>query len=139
MKKSGFTLVELLAAIVIVAVIVAIAIPSSLMISRRVRKNMFCKKIAMIEQSAVLYGQDNFDLVSAAGSNGAVIKVSDLVISGYLKKDKKDAQVGNGAVIDPRNNNSLDAYQIKLYINNNISKNRVRAVCIENDCNNLCE
>ena len=138
MKKNGFTLVELLAVIVVLSIIVGIAIPISLTVSRNIKKNMFCKKIKMIEEAAINYGQDNYSLINS-GSEGTVIRISDLVLNGYLKKDVKDANVGSGAIISPIDNKSLDNFQIKLYINNNISKNRIRAVCIENDCNNLCD
>ena len=137
-NKQGFTLIELLAVIVVLSIIVGIAIPTVLAVSKRIKKNMFCKKIQMIEEAAVNYGQDNYPLISSS-SQGITIKISELVINGYLKKDVKDATVGRGAVIDPRNSASLDNYRIKIYMNNNISKNRVRATCIENDCNNLCD
>ena len=137
-NKQGFTLIELLSVIVVLSVIVGIAIPTVLVVSKRIKKNMFCNKIQMIEEAAVNYGQDNYSLISSS-SQGLTIKISDLVINGYLKKDVKDATVGQGAVIDPRNNASLDNYQIKIYMNNNISKNRVYATCIEDDCNNLCD
>ena len=137
-KKNGFTLVELLAVIVILAIIIAIAVPASIAISNRIKKNMFCKKIAMIEQSATLYGQDNFNTVLGKGSSGLNVKVQDLVLNGYLKKDVKEANVGEGAVVNPMDGSSIDNYRIKLIVNNSVSKNRIKATCIENKCNNLC-
>ena len=76
-------------------------------------------------------------LLSALSSS--VITLAGLVNNGYLKKDVKDAQIGQGAVINPMNNKSMDNYSIKVYINNNISKNRVRATCTTALCTSTCE
>ena len=137
-KRNGFTLIELLAVIVVLSIIVGIAIPTTLAISKNVKKNMFCKKIKLIEEAAVNYGQDNYSLISASTS-GKTIKISDLVINGYLKKDVKDAQIGQGAIINPMNNKSMDNYSIKIYINNAVSKNRVRSTCTTALCTSTCE
>ena len=137
-KKNGFTLVELLAVIVVLAIIIGIAIPASMLISNRTKKKMFCKKITMLEQTAVLYGQDNFNMILNAGTEGVSVRVDDLVLNGYLKKDVKEAELGDGTIINPMDSSSMDDYQIKIYINNNISKNRVRATCIDERCN-ICE
>ncbi len=59
MKNSkGFTLVELLAVIVILAILITIAVPSTIGISNKLKENMFCKKIDSIEVAAKLYGED---------------------------------------------------------------------------------
>ena len=137
-KHNGFTLIELLAVIVVLSIIVGIAVPTTIAISKNVKKNMFCKKIKLIEEAAVSYGQDNYSLISAS-TNGKTIKVSDLVISGYLKKDVKDAQIGQGAIVNPMTNKSMDNFNIKIYINNDISKNRVRATCTTSLCTSTCE
>ena len=57
MNNKGFTLIELLGVIVVLAVIMAIAVPSITGINNNIKKNMLNKKIELIEEAALLYGQ----------------------------------------------------------------------------------
>ncbi|MBO4245127.1 MAG: prepilin-type N-terminal cleavage/methylation domain-containing protein [Bacilli bacterium] len=138
MNNKGFTLVEVLATVAILGILIGLTVPASIAIGNRIKTNMYCKKITMLEKSAVLYGQDNYDLVYSKGTTGLTIKVSDLVINGYLKKDNKDLEVGKGAIVNPKTSGSLDNYRIRLKVDNVNTKNRVTATCIESDCTNLC-
>ena len=58
MGKRGFTLVELLIVIVVLGLIMGLAVPSILAVNNSIKENMLDKKIAIIEEAAILLGQD---------------------------------------------------------------------------------
>ena len=62
-KNKGFTLVELLAVIVITAIIITVAVPSVLTFSENQKKNLYCSKVDTIKKAAQLYGEDNYDSI----------------------------------------------------------------------------
>lgn len=117
-NKKGFTLVELLAVIVILALLVAIAVPSTISISNRLKKNMYCSKIDSIENAAQLYGEDHRDsFTKDFEQEGEIYKskeisVKDLVDSGDLRKDQKEEPY----VVDPRDKKSDALYQMKFVV-----------------------
>lgn len=59
MKKNGFTLVEIAAVIVILGLLMAIAVPSALRISKSVKEKAYETKISLIKEAAKNYGQSN--------------------------------------------------------------------------------
>jgi len=62
-NQKGFTLVELLAVIVLLALIAGIAIPSALTISKKVKEKTYSTKIDLIESAADNYAISNISLV----------------------------------------------------------------------------
>lgn len=62
-KKNGFTLVELLAVIVLIALLAVIAVPSALNLSKKVKNKTYESKIEIMEENAVNYGQSNLSSV----------------------------------------------------------------------------
>lgn len=120
-KKKGFTLVELLAVIVILAILALIAVPNVSSLVRKSKTNMFCKKVESIEAAAKYYAQDYLsDLTTTDGTIVAnKIPLRLLVEKGYLKKDKEKCTIGVDCVTDPRDNSSLDNNYIDIYSENN--------------------
>lgn len=120
-KNKGFTLVELLAVIVILAIVSLVAVPSINGLLRKSRTNMFCKKVESIEAAAKYYAQDNLsDLASDSKMVIAnKIPIRLLVEKGYLKKDSDNCTVGSNCVTDPRDKSSLDNNYIDIYSENN--------------------
>lgn len=82
-NKKGFTLVELLAVIVILGVLTAIAVPSVLGISKKIKTDMYESKIKTIEVAAELWADDHkSDCLSQINT----LQVGQL-IPDYLKAD----------------------------------------------------
>jgi prepilin-type N-terminal cleavage/methylation domain-containing protein len=115
MKNKGFTLVELLAVIVIMGIILLVAVPSVFGISKTVKDNMFCTKVHNLESAAKLYGndyQDDFD------DRGYIkVDVKTIIDNNLYKKEIDDCVLGNddnGCVIDPRDDSVMDNNTITI-------------------------
>jgi type IV pilus assembly protein PilA len=80
MNKKGFTLVELLATIVIMGIIIAIAVPSYIHITQSTKEKAYESKKEYIEAKAISYASEN-DL------DPATITVADLINAGYIEAD----------------------------------------------------
>ena len=104
MNKKGFTLVELLGVVVILAIIIGIASAGAITISNRSRQKMYESKVEMILKAAILYYQDKKNEL-----NKETVKVSDLLGQGYLKKDDSD-----GNALNPLDGSSLNKCEIKV-------------------------
>ena len=63
MKNKGFTLVEILAVIVVIGLILILTIPNILKISKQTKLKAYDTKSDLIEQAAVYYGMDNKSLI----------------------------------------------------------------------------
>ena len=138
-KKNGFTLVELIAVIVILGLLITFAVPSVLSVSEKMKADMFCTKIENIEDAANLYGDDKFndlksineagitvDMLESASeseledyvANQYVLKVTltELIRSNKLNTDKDEAPY----IVDPRDENvGLDDTYVLVFKRNN--------------------
>lgn len=63
MKRNGFTLVEVLAVIVVIGLILVITIPNITKISKQTKMKAYDTKVDLIEHAAVLYGLENKSLI----------------------------------------------------------------------------
>lgn len=66
MKKNGFTLVELLAVIIILTLVITIAFVSVTRIREESLKKVVETKVEQIEQAAILYGQENPNVIKTS-------------------------------------------------------------------------
>ncbi|MBE6161469.1 MAG: prepilin-type N-terminal cleavage/methylation domain-containing protein [Firmicutes bacterium] len=107
--KNGFTLVELLAVIVVLAIIISIAVPASISISNRAKEKMYKTKVEMIENAGKLYAQDN---PSSVTNDTCEIRVKNLIEDGYLKADE------DKKVLNPKDKSSMNDECINLYKKN---------------------
>ena len=121
-NKKGFTLLEIIAVIVILALLSLLAGVSINAVSDRVKTKSFCTKIQTIEAGAMQYGDDKKSSLFTNSqpnvpgcrvsdkSKEACVSVNTLITEGYLKND-----IGTNDIVDPRNKNSLMNKTIKLY------------------------
>ncbi len=137
--KKGFTLVELLGAIVILAVLMLVVTPAVLSIARKNKENMYCGKIKTAIKAAQLYGEENFKYIddtiegdesklmednTICNIGGKIINhcqittISNLADKGYLKLEKVGKSSVETEFLDPRNFTSMLNDQIAIYIVN---------------------
>lgn len=73
--KKGFTLVELLAVIAVLSVIMSVALFSVVRVRNNSLEKIVETKIDLIEQAAILYGQENPNELNNKQDNGCTNKV----------------------------------------------------------------
>jgi len=98
-NKKGFTLVELLVVICILAILMAIAVPGILKISGRMKERGLNSKLEAIEEAAVIYVQENSNQIkkelqkksgiSDCKSNSSICKCNPTNYQGKVSQDCK--------------------------------------------------
>lgn len=123
-NKKGFTLVELLVVITLIGLLIAIAVPSGLAISRKIKQKMLDTKIEQIESAAIVWGQQNISqLKNSCYNNGNLISkcltksISDLLAENALEPDGTDA-TNVEYLKNPANDKNLNNCKIQIYIKN---------------------
>jgi len=98
-KKKGFTLTELIAVIVIIALLALISIPAYNSMRKKTLEAQYKNVVSLIETAAEKY----------ASTNGkSLINVQELIDAGLLETD--DAK----NILDPRDNSKLNCYLIEI-------------------------
>ena len=102
--NRGFTLVEMLAVMVIMALLLIFAVPAYTAIYTSIRRDNLGGKITEIEAAALEYGEKIKDDIKNANNQCIDITVSDLIEDGYItSEDDVDA-----VIYDPTDNSPLD-------------------------------
>jgi len=98
MKKDGFTLVELLATIVLISLLLGLGIPGVMKISKNMKTRSFNTKISLIEKSGELWGQDNKSLlqnetceIDSKTVNCYKITIKELIENDYLDSEDRNS------------------------------------------------
>ena len=105
MNKKGFTLMELLCVIALLAIITTIASVSVINLANTSKENLYCAKLELISFAAKTYAVGyEYELNNSTtyydGYKSLTITVNDLVTSGTLSPDKDDT------VLNPLDNTS---------------------------------
>ena len=124
MSNKGFTLVELLAVLVILSLLITIAVPSVNRILLSINESMYCEKVSNIESAAKMYAEDNYmDKISI--TEKVIVEsvtLGTLVDKSYLKKDEETCVIGddsNPCLLDPRDKSGMDNLTFRIYTKNN--------------------
>lgn len=120
-NKNGFTLVEIIAVIVILITISLMAVPAVLKTIKRNKEVAYDAKVEIILKQAKQYALDNENFLfdSTKKYIGKVcnnITVKQLLDAGYLKEIASDGTSGTH-VVDPSTNEYMDDSNIIVYIN----------------------
>ena len=99
MNKKGFTLVELLAVIVILSLLAIITSTVIFKLIKTSREDLYNDQIKLIEKAAEKWTVDNTDLVGYTVPY--CLSIDNLLKSGHIKKD---------TLTDPRDESSIDGY-----------------------------
>lgn len=128
MNKKGFTFIEILAVIVLIALITVIAVPSIKLADKKIQtKNLQTKK-DLIKIAAETYGDDNKEVLLYQSTStytdpsnnisypSITVTVGDLLNNGYLSKDK-DSKTDD--IKNPVTKASLLSSTVTIYYKNN--------------------
>ena len=128
-NKKGYTLVELLVVITLIGLLVVIAVPSGIAISKKVKQKMLDSKIELIESGAIVWGQQNKSEIKN-GSN--CINNTGTEITSCVKKDISEMLNEENALEEdyieestskkhlknPVTEESMNACSVEIYIKN---------------------
>ncbi len=120
--KKGFTLVELLAVIIILGLLTIIAIPSIIGILNNEKENISDSMKNIIINASSLYIEDNSGVYPKVNNNVYCIKLESLVNDNRLSKPLKD----------PVTNKEIDLNKyIKVSIINDLYNYDIVDICTE--------
>lgn len=104
-NKKGFTLTEILVVIAIIGIIILIAIPSILYISKNTKIRQLNSKKEALLSAAEVYGKNNIS--EFGGSDILRIQVRNLIYYGYATKEENCDEL-IGCIMNPVNNSSMN-------------------------------
>ncbi|MCM1052773.1 MAG: prepilin-type N-terminal cleavage/methylation domain-containing protein [Ruminococcus sp.] len=128
-NKKGFTLVEMLAVVAILAVVTTFAASSAVSVTRKGKESLYCTKLDIIRNEARSFGLNlekelNNSNEYYNGYKSLTITVDDLVKNGNLSPDKDDY------VLNPVDNSYINDLKIIIYLkNNNIAAYIASDIC----------
>lgn len=137
-EKCGFTLIELIGVITILALLLVILIPTIRNLGDNSKVSLRDSKISTLETAAEQYGNEKInDLIACQGSSDAkeleekcTTDARELITNGYLEADDKDNNL-----IDPKTNKAFGGKVLMCY---NPQKVSVYASYVE-DGNYSCD
>lgn len=110
--KKGFTIVELLAAIAIMALIIIISVPAYEGISKTIKEQNLNSKLSMIERATESYvNKYHKDKVYDNGAKTICYTIEFLISKNVVSPDNKDET----GITDPLNGGDLEGYLVANY------------------------
>ena len=104
--NKGFTLIEVLASVIIIGLILVITIPSYMYVYNTVKDTNYRNKVNVIKQRAVDYGETVKDEIQALSRKNKCqdVLISDLIKKGYIKSD----YTNKDALTNPKSNQEFE-------------------------------
>ncbi len=96
MNKKGFTLIEVIAVIVIIGIIALITVPAVESLINNSKTSLYESQVKMLESAAKKWGLDNVDKLPVEEGKTYCVGAEDL--KGYLE----------GTVTDPKTNEEMN-------------------------------
>lgn len=120
MNKKGFTLVELLAVLVLISLLMGLAIPGINRISNNMKKKSYNQKIKLVESAAELWGQDNKTRLQTTSCNidGNNVPCYKIEIEKLLSENYLDSDNNSGNYINPKNDKDMKNCKVFVYKQN---------------------
>lgn len=110
-EKRAFTLIELLAVIVIIGVIALIAVPVVNNMIRQSREKAYQEQVNRLIDKTKEWATENTDLLPNDEVDTTFLTIPDLKVGGYIK---------NEDVLDPRNNQEMNGCMVITYDVHNV-------------------
>lgn len=98
-NKKGFTLVELMAVIIILGIIMLITVPIINRILKNSKENLYNQQVAQIESAAKKWGAEQIDAFDNSVGGIYLLSINELQNSGYLESSD---------ISDPRNKKNMN-------------------------------
>lgn len=148
-NKKGFTLSEVLVVIALISVIMLVAIPSLILIKKKINKRLFEAKKELILTAAEQYAGENDGLFDLNPNSEITIKINDLIVYGYVESENNiknctKEEYSMGCIVNPETNEIINNISIlitrgkNIYtahwdeeINGGISQNILNIVCLK--------
>ena len=116
-KNKGFTLIEIVAVVVVLAIIALLITPVVSKIINTNREKLYDDQIKNIISSAKIWGADNVGQLPGAGEAAVVITLKDLQDGGYAKTNLKNPDTNEEfdpmtTIITITNNNGIINYAV---------------------------
>ena len=103
MKKKGFTLVELLAVIILLGLLTFVVVPSVIGFIKEAKEKSYQQQLSNLKESAIRYVSDHTDIIDKIEKDGKYrISVNDLITNGYVRKTK------DGKIYNPVNKEEIN-------------------------------
>ena len=106
-RKKGFTLVELMAVIVILAILACVAVPNVLNISRNTKKRLYCEKVTNYLSDAKRWGDNH---LKELRSDCYIVKNVNFLVSEGISSDSD--------IVSPYNKRNMNYDNIGIYLKN---------------------
>ena len=83
MNKKGFTLVELLAVIILLGLLTFVVVPSVIGFIKEAKEKSYQQQLSNLKESAIRYVSDHTDIIDKIEKDGKYrISVNDLITNG---------------------------------------------------------